>query len=437
MGVIEKSFLALSLLVGGCSKTVSECNNDSDCTSAVYPFCDVSGEYAASGGEHNVCTIVPPNCPVERCGCEPGAVSCSVDGLTTCNSDGKTATTTACALGCDTTNNRCFEFKPSNGLDTAMTAATGQPDVTLATSVTIDTDACDMHDSTNLKVDVMSFPQSQTSAPGICVFVANSFDITNVVANGERAFAFVAPGPITIHGLIDAAAREPFMALLNDGAGAVTLGACVGMSSTEGGGGGNATNGGDGVFPASVPVHRAGGLAQTNFEPLMGGCRGGDDLGGENNGGGGGGGGAVQFDSFTEVQITSSAMVGLGGWGGFSGYGGGAGGTIVIEAPIVTIAGGIATNGGGGGLNDSNCPGHGGAGTNDSIAAPGGVQTCDGMLQHGGAGGAGSSAPQNGTINGGGGGSVGRILIRTGDGTFTGPGGVFSVAKTVGTLQKI
>jgi len=37
----------------------------------------------------------------------------------------------------------------------------------------------------------------------------------------------------------------------------------------------------------------------------------------------------------------------------------------------------------------------------------------------------------------GGGGSVGRILIRSADGTFTGPGAVFSVVKTLDTLQKI
>jgi hypothetical protein len=436
MGVIEKCCLAL-LVLGGCTKTVSQCTQDSDCMTAVYPFCDVNGEYPASGGEHNVCTIVPANCPVERCGCEPGAVSCTDESLTTCNSDGKTATTTACALGCDTTNSRCFTFKPSNGLDAAMSAAVGQPDVTLPASVSIDTDVCDMHDSTSLKVDVKSFPQNQTSAPGICVFVANSFDITNVVANGERAFAFVAPGPITIHGLIDGAAREPYMALLNDGPGAVTVGACVGSLSDEGGGGGNATQGGDGIFPASVPVHRPGGLAETNFEPLMGGCRGGDNIGGENNGGGGGGGGAVQFDSFTEVQITPSGMVGMGGWGGYDGFGGGAGGTIVIESPTVTIAGGIATNGGGGGLRDPSCPGLGGTGTNDNVPAPGGPQTCDGSFQHGGNGATGATAPENGTVYGGGGGSVGRILIRNADGTFTGSGAVFSVAQTLDKLQKI
>ena len=130
-------------------------------------------------------------------------------------------------------------------------------------------------------------------------------------------------------------------------------------------------------------------------------------------------------------------MVGLGGWGGYNGYGGGAGGTIVIESPTVTIAGGIATNGGGGGLNDTMCPGQGATATNDNVPAPGGPETCNGMFQHGGNGATGATAPQNGTVNGGGGGSVGRILIRSADGTFTGPGAVFSVVKTLDTLQKI
>ena len=47
-------------LVGCGSKTISECSADSDCKNLAYPFCDVNGEFPTSGGNTNVCTIIPP-----------------------------------------------------------------------------------------------------------------------------------------------------------------------------------------------------------------------------------------------------------------------------------------------------------------------------------------------------------------------------------------
>src|SRR5664279_1318021 len=171
MGVIEKCCLAL-LVFGGCTKTVSQCTQDSDCTTGVYPFCDVNGEYAASGGEHNVCTVVPSNCPVERCGCEPGAVTCSEDMLTTCNADGKSVTSATCSLGCDTAGDRCFSFKTANGLDPAMLLAANEAAVVFPTSVKIDTDACVVHDAANVVIAVKSLMVAQISAPSICTIFA-------------------------------------------------------------------------------------------------------------------------------------------------------------------------------------------------------------------------------------------------------------------------
>ncbi len=142
MGVIAK-FCLLSVLIGGCSKTIAECEKDSDCTNIVYPFCDADGEYAASGGVHGVCTIVPPDCKVDRCGCAAGATACSGSALTTCNSDQMSVTTVDCALGCAASSDRCSSFKPSNGLDAAMNAATEESDVVLPDHVTVDTDRCE------------------------------------------------------------------------------------------------------------------------------------------------------------------------------------------------------------------------------------------------------------------------------------------------------
>jgi hypothetical protein len=68
-------FLAVAALAA-CSKRVNFCDSDKDCSDPAFPFCDVDGQYAPSGGMTNTCTIVPPDCPVERCGCQPGVTTC-------------------------------------------------------------------------------------------------------------------------------------------------------------------------------------------------------------------------------------------------------------------------------------------------------------------------------------------------------------------------
>jgi len=435
MGVIEKICL-LGVLLGGCSKTVSECTKDSDCTNIVYPFCDADGEYAASGGVHNVCTIVPPDCSVERCGCTPGAVTCMADVLTTCQADGKAVTRDACGLGCDVGNNRCYTFKPTNGMDGPLTASAQKPAVTLPTQVKIDTTACQIRDgSTDVLLGVSSLLVSQLNAPSICAFYASSFDITDATVTGTNVLGFAAVGDITIRGTIDEAAKQHVQGNLNAGPGAVITGDCVGVQSggpskTGGGGGGNATAGGNGYNGGvSVPYPSAGGLAQQNFTPVFGGCIGATNAAG--------GGGALQLDSLSDVQVAGTALLAFGGQGGdATGGGGGAGGTIIIEAPMVEIAGGISANGGGGGANGTCTDGaYGAPATNDGVAAAGGV--CNGAT--GGAGGTGTTAADRGhnsTNGAGGGGSVGRILIRTSNGEFTGPGTLFSIVKTTDTLVK-
>jgi len=435
MGAIEKCCLVL-VLVGGCTKTISECTKDSDCTNIVYPFCDAEGTYAASGGVHNVCTIVPPDCSVERCGCTPGAVTCTADVLTTCQADGKSVTSDPCALGCDVGAYRCFTFKPTNGMDGPLTASAQEPPVTLPALVNIDTTACKIRDgSTNVLVTVGSLLVSQLNAPAICAFYASSFDITDATVTGTNVLGFAAVGDITIRGTIDEAAKHRVQGNLNAGPGAVSTGDCVGVQSggpikTGGGGGGNATAGGDGYNGGvSVPYPSAGGLAQQNFTPVFGGCAGAPTTAG--------GGGALQLDSLSDVHIAGTALLAFGGQGSEGvGAGGGAGGTIIIEAPTIEIAGGIAANGGGGGANGSCTDGAFGApATNDGVAAAGGA--CNGAT--GGAGGTATTVADRGhsTANGAGcGGSVGRILIRTSNGEFTGPGSLFSIVKTTDTLVK-
>lgn len=214
-------------------------------------------------------------------------------------------------------------------------------------------------------------------------------------------------------------------------------------SSTGGGGAGAATAGA-----------RGGSLAEPGMDggpggPAVGGAL--DDFfggsGGGNGspygscgegGGGGAGGGALQITSLISITMRGpNGAINAGGGGGrggclynagyaMSGGGGGAGGVILLEAPAVTIQGGakLASNGGGGGGGGFASGPTAGVDGEDArlatTAADGGLGA-EG-LRNGGSGGAGSTPPMRGMDNstnqGGGGGSVGFIWIRTRGGTL-------------------
>ena len=131
----------------------------------------------------------------------------------------------------------------------------------------------------------------------------------------------------------------------------------------------------------------SGGLAQVaTFEPLGGGCD-----GGPSDSTGGGGGGAIQWVSLSSFVVTRSGAVNVGGGGGADHGGGGAGGTVLAEAPLVSLLGKVTANGAAGGA----CGKSGPHATPDGIAAPG-VGGCSGTMTLSGAGGTGSSAPTDG-----------------------------------------
>lgn len=409
MGVIRLRVCVLLLLLVGCTRRVNECASDSDCTDVAYPFCDVKGEYGPSGGQAGVCTIVPPDCSVDRCGCSPGSVSCRADTLSTCNSDGHSTTDTACALGCAATNDRCLTFDPSNGLGAAMSAAGTAHAVTLD-GVTIDTDSGVVTNSAGIAVPVASLQVSRSSG-NIQAFAASSFTLGKIQVTGSLAIAFVSTGDITVNGVIDVAGSHGLV----PGPGAQTSGACVG--ATRGGmgaGGGNATAGA--AAHSNLPVFDLlGGSAQVDPVSLQGGC----------NGGGsdctlGFGGGAIQLSSLSSITIAQSGLIDVGGGGGGNsasgaGCGGGSGGRVILEAPVVTLSGGVTANGG--------------AGSACSMTGEGGKQslepahgfTCpapQSSTMVGGEGGTINSAPTDGRASGGGGGAVGRISVHTRSSTF-------------------
>ena len=191
----------------GCTKSQgAKCTADSECTNPAYPFCDMNGEFPASGGDKNVCTIVPPDCPVERCGCSPGATTCEADQLLTCDPGGKSQTTTSCALGCATDGTRCLGFDPSNGLGPALMTASSEPDVSIPAGSVIDTDAGTIKNAGGIAVpvDTVVITQGGTS---IRAFIGGSFTIGDVTVTGRDALAFVANGDVVLAGLINASAN--------------------------------------------------------------------------------------------------------------------------------------------------------------------------------------------------------------------------------------
>jgi hypothetical protein len=435
IGVTMKALLcigsvALCVLAAACTKQQNKCTKDSDCTNVAYPFCDVNGEFAASGGEKNVCTIVPPDCPVERCGCSPGATSCGSNTLMTCDPGGMSQTSTACALGCATDGTRCLSFVPPNGLGPALTAAGNAQAVQIPAGAQINTDTGVVKDSASLPVQISSLVVTQGSS-SIRVFIAKSFTIADVTVFGTNAVAFVAADTLDLTGVLSARGAGS-----GSGPGAQTTGACVGGAGDLGGaGGGNATVGGDGAFQSVTLPYAHGGAVVAGFEPLVGGCQGGAQT---NNGStvasGGGGGGAVQLVAGTTLTISGKVDVDAGG--GASAAGGGSGGAVVLVAPRVAFTGGVFANGGGGGA----CGTQGADGTDDLNQAGGGgpcgtIQT----RQRGGAGGTAGAASTSGLISttgaAGGGGAVGRLQVLDLDGTFDSSAGVVSAAVTTGQLQ--
>ena len=411
-------------LFAGCSDKVNQCNVDSDCKDIAYPFCDEAGTYPASGGETHVCTIVPTDCPVDRCGCAPGATTCDGDQLSVCNTDGTSVTATSCALGCAPSNDRCYSFEPSNGLGAAMLAAEAELDVALPSPVTINSDSGEVRDAANALVTVNSL----STADGVRVFIGKSFVVGNARIVGSDPVAFVAPGTIEFRGdVADNASGQ------TGAAGSLTSGACVGQAASipgpeyVSGGGGNGTAGGRGSQTGGVggDVSAPGGALVSAFTPLLGGCQAGGPTGG-------GGGGAMQVVSLTSVSIMSGT-INLGGAGGMTPFGGGgSGGTLVLEAPKVSIDGAVTANGGAGA--GCNLPGPDGGTTTAAATAP----TCTHFV-HGGDGGS-VIAPAGGGAGatpggGGGGGAVGRLKVVTADGAYTkGSSSIVSAVETVESL---
>jgi hypothetical protein len=381
--------------------------------------------------------------------CKGGAaLRCDGSNLIRCNANGTGEVSEPCSLGCKADALRCFDVAPSNGLAKFLDSTSGQLELNLGDSATIDTDTGEVKAGGNA-VQTYSETVSQPSGPVIRVFPVKSLVAKEVVVTGKNALAVVSAGDINISGVFSVSARNSVR-----GAGAFIDGNCRGQMppgtivfiGTYGGfgGGGFGSSGGSGGSakdPTSSSEGGPGGQATGNAElvPLRGGCAGGHydaDLGG-------GGGGAIQLVSRTLIAV-SGAISANGG----SSRSGGSGGGILLEAPIVDVGalGRVIANGAGGKgsvvAEDAHLdptPAFGGKA--DIIRNEQGVPFYYGR---GGNGGAGTYGATDGgyaeakTINGGtyggqGGGGVGRIRVNTASGGIRG-GGILSPPPSTGTL---
>lgn len=399
------------------------------------------------------------------------------------------ACSASCPLGCDTTNTRCLQLVPSNGIDPAWVGM-GTGPLTATADVVIDTDAG------TITPPVAGFAYHQV-APidcgggalvGIGAFSFTSITIAEGVrvrAVGTRALALLAAGAVEIDGVLDVSggAATP---TCNDpprcaGAGSFdgglydALAPQIGFgpgggghgfsnngpgNESGGGGGGGCGNGGAGGDDGSgMFVAGAGGTGYlaASLVPLCGGSGGGAggpaSFVGDPGSRGGGGGGAVQIVSTTSVTIgsTNSGLpsgITAGGGGGQGDKaatiddgagGGGAGGAILIEAPTIAIAADaiVAANGGGGGggFNNGALSTDGTPGLLATTPAAGGPGVRRGGNGAAGATAAGENAPGPvGDGGAGGGGGSGRIRLDAL--TFSVVGGLSpsGACQTQGTL---
>jgi len=375
--------------------------------------------------------------------CTPNqALRCDAGSLVRCKDDGTAEQSESCALGCSSTEVRCNDVAPSNNLAPQLDISSGEPDLDLGTTATINTD-----DGTVVvdgrPVVVRSAVVGQTNAPVIRVFIVHSLAAAGVTVTGSNALAIASNGDVSIRGTFAASAHAdvPGPGRFNDDtcqgkmgmlqAGGAVAGAGGGGFGSSGGSGGSATNdhglatGGDG-----------GSLTGNSIlVPLRGGCDAGPWSG--TAGSVGTGGGAVQLISRTKITVSGIVAA-----NGSSRSGGGSGGGILLEAPVVEMPGRLVANGGAGAelclfrliLGED--------GRLDAMPAIG-AAPCDTSIGGGGGdGAAGTTLAGSGlshtvssgsTFAGNGGGGVGRIRINTVSGGLHATG-IFSPNPSTGTV---
>ena len=404
--------LVLGLLSAACTRAnpAATCPSGT-CSDPAHPFCDSSGAIGGTPGECLAVQCTPGAvgackdstayiCSADGAGytsmdcasgCDPttgcelacspnAAISCSDGQYVACNADGTGMITQTCSIGCSSNAIACLTFEPTNGLGPSLEDAGSRPAMTIPSGAKIDTDTGIVQDTNGTTITSYSVVVPQNGASAIRVFEGASFEIAGVTITGDNAIAFVAPGLIDIVGVVKARAntsttgpgsqkRPEACAALDS----TQYSAGCGPGATGAGGGGNATAGGTGGGTLGTSGFQgAPGTTSSGFVPLSGGCTGGTqhDLASAIFARGGGGGGAMQIVSRTKIDIHGGGFIDLGGGGGENTAGGGSGGTLVLEAPAVSVTGpaGFTTNGGAGG--GCNQPGADSSATASPAVAP-------------------------------------------------------------------
>lgn len=419
--------------------------------------------------------------------CQPNTTSCNGDTLVVCNASGNVDSTTPCALGCgDSPTAHCKVLEPSYGVGVPSGSL---PNLHVDQSATLDITNCGATPATaTLTVGTAMTTLTGTqvsqvtqlgSAP-ICVVrfgtITVDASVTLTVVNGTagHSLSLQAVSDIEISGLIT---------FVNSGIGPAQGKSVqsVGQNANNKtmapgpGGGGAAFAGGTGGMclscnSSNVPGGMGGPAVTTTASRLNGGSSGGNVNGAllTTYGFGGQGGGGLQLVSLTRVSVAATGGIALNGQGGygisdnkFTGTvanlpagGGGSGGTLVVEAPSVTLSSGaLATANGGGGA--GGCitglfVGHfnhvnGQPGQLSNVRAAGGdcsnTTSGDGGYEASGV----ASPPANGAnsdsgaatqAGGGGGGSPGFIILRgkTDTSVMMNSGALVSPAPSIGAV---
>ncbi|MCG8417764.1 MAG: hypothetical protein MJE77_07450 [Proteobacteria bacterium] len=351
-------------------------------------------------------------------------------------------------------------YTPSNIAASAMSSGTAPLQLRASDgAVEIDTDQgtiTRLADSEDLRPPGVVFAsQVQGSgginlAPLLGIFSASELVIeagARVTVKGSAGLVFAIAGDVKVDGVVSAVGGldTPNQAGPGGFAGGDPTtpnggGLGGGQPGTDGAGGGGAGHvalGGKGGDRGELILGGAAGqpVLSEFLVPLMGGSGGGlgsSDDNPDESGLGGGGGGVVQISALGSIRIGATGGINCGGGGGQGGVresgggGAGAGGAILLEAMEIAVFGILAANGGGGGGGaNGNDPGASGqTGSLSAVAAPAGKRVGDGAA--GGLGGAGGDeeglpgvdadiANAGTKYAGGGGGSGGRIHLRSVD----------------------
>lgn len=282
----------------------------------------------------------------------------------------------------------------------------------------------------------------QTNGPDLCVIAARTITVgADARATGARPLVLVATETIDVQRVLDVSSKVGSLGAAANAASCTVAqaggddsgggaGGAGGSFQAKGGDGGRGDENNNGNPNGKAPGGTAGNAQTTAV--VRGGCKGGDGgTAGGQRGAGSPGGGAVYLIAGTSITVGTNGAVYASGAGGLfgsncdGGGGGGSGGMIGFDAPMITVTGRVAANGGGGGGGggSGSAGGVGGDGTTTSFNARAAAGTSGNP--NGAAGGLGSAIgnPGGGLGNngdcggGGGGGGVGFVWTH---GTVTG-----------------